>query len=72
MASIPLPLDAGSTTTTVFQEDALQTALMEQFHIEIPVFPWPRGSGRCIRLSAQAYNQPEDYVRLAEALSAVL
>jgi len=67
MATVPLrpdPAAKGSLATT----DPLQLALMERFHIEIPVFPWPDGGGRCLRLSAQVYNRPSEYERLAEAL----
>ena len=51
---------------------AHQTALREQYRVEVPVFGWggrdalPRH--RCVRVSAQIYNEAADYERLAEAL----
>ena len=44
--------------------------LAEGFGIEAPVFPW-RDRG-FLRLSAQAYNSPSEYERLAHALPEVL
>lgn len=71
MAAIPLPPPARPGNPSLFVADPLQVALMEQYRIEIPVFPWPAG-GRCIRLSAQAYNRAEDYVKLADALAKLM
>ncbi len=59
MASLPLP--DGSYTE-------LQTALINQFQIEIPVIPWPAEPKRLIRLSAQLYNRPDEYEQLAIAV----
>jgi isopenicillin-N epimerase len=50
----------------------VQVALFERFGIEVPVMPWPASPRRLLRVSAQIYNSPEDYERLAEALPAVL
>jgi isopenicillin-N epimerase len=45
---------------------ALQARLFEEHHVEVPAFWW---NGRAfLRLSAQVYNRPGDYDRLAEAL----
>jgi isopenicillin-N epimerase len=71
MATIPLPRGAYEPNPSIFAPDPLQAELLARFHIEIPVFPWPRG-GRCVRLSAQAYNRAEEYMRLGEALAALL
>jgi isopenicillin-N epimerase len=46
----------------------LQDELFHQEKIEVPVTTWPRAPKRLIRISAQLYNQPEDYQRLAAAL----
>lgn len=46
---------------------ALQAALYERHRIEVPVMDW--GEQWFIRVSAQAYNTPEDYRALAEAVS---
>lgn len=69
MASIALPvLDPPALDNW----DPLQTALREQYRIEVPIFGWGGRDGmaehRCVRISAQLYNELGDYVRLAEAL----
>ena len=72
MATIPLPPDPGAASRSIFDLDPLQKALMQRFHIQVPVFAWPKAGQRCVRLSAQAYNGPEDYARLAGGLGALL
>lgn len=57
MAAVPLPDGT--------EGDKLQDALLFEHHIEVPVMPWPRP---LLRISAQLYNEPADYERLAEAL----
>jgi isopenicillin-N epimerase len=47
--------------------DTLQTDLLRQFQIEIPVIPWAK-SDRLIRFSVQLYNDSTDYEILADAL----
>lgn len=71
MATIRLPQGAGEARS-VFERDPLQVALLERYGVEVPVFPWPSGGGRSVRLSAQAYNQPAHYERLALGLSELL
>jgi isopenicillin-N epimerase len=66
-AAIPLTGKAAEHRS-VFEPDPLQVALMDRFKIEVPVLSWPSGGGRCLRISAQAYNRREDYERLADAL----
>lgn len=63
MATLPLP--AGDA-------DALYQALAEEFSIEIPIIPWRGQFNRLIRLSAQLYNTPADYDRLADVLAPLL
>ena len=57
---------------------ALQRALLDEDGIEVPIMPWPVRAARppgggpaipLIRVSAQRYNEPADYDRLAEALA---
>ncbi len=56
--------------------DPLRTALFDEDRIEVPVYPWPHTPAdsqprrRLLRVSAQIYNEPADYDRLAAALSA--
>ncbi|UYV11477.1 MAG: aminotransferase class V-fold PLP-dependent enzyme [Phycisphaera sp.] len=57
--------------------DALQDALIANWGIQVPVTlpPTAERQGvplRCVRLSAQLYNSPEQYSYLAEALKAEL
>lgn len=53
-------------------EDALYTALYDQFRIQVPVFISPCRRRRMVRISSQLYNLPSDYQRLAEALDRLL
>jgi isopenicillin-N epimerase len=74
LAAVPLPdvpaFPVGATTGTPGSLDRLQEALYSRYHIEVPVFPWPRGSRtRLLRISAQLYNRPEHYQYLARALA---
>jgi isopenicillin-N epimerase len=69
MATIDLPLlDARPFDNW----DPLQTALREQYRIEVPVVNWGGRDGlpsyRGLRVSAQLYNDIQQYRRLAEAL----
>jgi isopenicillin-N epimerase len=77
MASVPLPLETepGRVQGIELYDDPLHAALMER-GMEVMVTPWPqRPDGgpwrRLVRISAAAYNDLEDYRRLAEALSGV-
>ncbi len=56
------PLDTGP----------LQRALWQEHRIEVPVVPFPSPPRRLIRVSAHAYNAPEEYQLLAAALQALL
>jgi hypothetical protein len=56
----------------------LNLELAERDGIEVPVTPWPVRAARddpdsppkqvLVRISAQRYNEPADYERLADAL----
>jgi isopenicillin-N epimerase len=67
MAAIPLPDTAKPPTPF---GDALHDALVARgFEVPVQNFPqWPR---RVLRVSAQLYNEPADYERLAEAVAAL-
>jgi isopenicillin-N epimerase len=63
MSAVELPR---GTVTSQAEGLALQGRLFDEHRIEVPVTTW---DGRVfIRLSAHAYNAPEDYERLAAAL----
>ncbi len=69
IASVPLP-PAGNSGSAIF--DPLMAALRDRHRIEVPVFTWPAPPDRVLRISAHLYNQPDDYRRLAEALTTEL
>jgi isopenicillin-N epimerase len=50
----------------------LHRRLVFERRVEIPVHYWPEPFGPLLRLSAHAYNEPSDYERLAEAVTALL
>lgn len=70
MAAVPLP--DGSAVAPPHSGDALQDALLEEYSIEVPIVPWPAPPKRLLRISAQLYNEPRDYEKLADALTALL
>jgi len=76
MAAIPLAddpdpaaMDGSAAPTPAYR---LQTQLLEEYSIEVPVYYWPAAPRRLLRISAQAYNTPEQYRQLAAALPGLL
>jgi isopenicillin-N epimerase len=67
MQLVPLPAGLAITPDDAA---ALQTRIGDQIAVEIAVTSWD-GEG-FLRLSAQAYNAPADYARLAADLPALL
>lgn len=65
IATLPLP---DGPIPELGRTDILAQALFDKHCIEVPVWHWPAPGRRCFRISAQLYNAPEDYERLAEAL----
>jgi isopenicillin-N epimerase len=72
MASIALPIEPDEATT-----EALSRSLADDDGFEVPVGPFPVRACRVpgqpparalLRISAQRYNEPSDYERLADAL----
>jgi len=77
MAAFPLGAAGTGATTAVAptgfdpdRRDPLQTRLLTEHRIEVPVNHWPAPGRRVLRISAQLYNTPAQYQRLAGALSA--
>ncbi|MGH3523165.1 MAG: hypothetical protein ACRDU4_10135, partial [Mycobacterium sp.] len=72
----PLPTPAGADPTQTYPGDPLRDALSDEDAIEVPVFAWPHTAAdpaprrRLLRISAQLYNSPRDYDRLASVLVA--
>lgn len=60
MASLPIP-DG--------EMNALRDALFDQYHIEVPIMPFPAPPKRLIRISAQIYNTLDQYKYLATAIA---
>ncbi len=73
MAALPLTIPGVDDQDSA---DALRHALVAEHGIQVPIGGWPvraaRAEGRpdqiLLRISAQLYNEPADYERLARAL----
>jgi isopenicillin-N epimerase len=74
----PVVRDAAADPHSTYPLDPLRDALSDEDAIEVPVFAWPHTPAdaapprRLLRISAQLYNSPGDYDRLAAALNARL
>lgn len=68
LASLPLPDGDGRACDSSLYADPIQDLLLEKFHIEVPVIPWPAPPKRLIRISGQVYNRDGDYESLGHAL----
>ncbi|KAI0867719.1 pyridoxal phosphate-dependent transferase [Hypoxylon argillaceum] len=69
MATIPLPDSPGPELEGMLP---IQQILWKEHGIVIPVYSWPSYPKRVIRLSVQAYNSLDQYLRLADCLRSVL
>ncbi len=72
IATLILPDAKDDDREFIFDADPLQAALRERHGVEVPVFAWPAPPKRLLRISAQLYNEPRDYERLAEGLAELL
>jgi isopenicillin-N epimerase len=72
MASMPLPDAPGARAPHSWGWDPLQERLRSDDRLDALIPSWPRWPKRLVRLSAQLYNEPDDYRRLASALVAQL
>jgi isopenicillin-N epimerase len=68
IAAIPLPPEFGLYQGSARGIDPLQDWLWEQHRIEVPIIPWVEPAPKLIRISAQVYNDPQQYHTLATAL----
>lgn len=69
MATIPLPDSPGPEQEGMLP---IQQTLWREHGIVIPIYSWPSYPKRVIRLSVQAYNSLDQYLRLANCLRSVL
>jgi isopenicillin-N epimerase len=72
MAAVALPDAAPYEAQGPLFLDPLQDRLFTEHRIEVPVVSWPRRPRRHLRISAQLYNTPSEYTRLADALEGLL
>ncbi len=72
MASILLPDDPAAGEKDSLGLSPLRQRLLEDYNIQVPVFAWPREPGRVLRISAQLYNDPEQYRVLGRTLRDLL
>ncbi|MBE9031742.1 aminotransferase class V-fold PLP-dependent enzyme [filamentous cyanobacterium LEGE 11480] len=68
MVTLPLPTARLGNAS----HNELNLRLWNNFKIEVPIMPCPNVSDYLVRISSQIYNQPEDFDRLAQALSDLL
>jgi isopenicillin-N epimerase len=69
LATIPLPDAPTENEPPSSYGTLLQTALVETHLVQVPIILWPAPPRRFVRISAQVYNPPSDYDRLADALA---
>ena len=75
MATLPLPpLPAAlrRSRRSSFELDPLHDVLFHHYGIDVPIMGCPAHPSPMIRISAQMYNAPSDYERLADALREIL
>ncbi len=68
IATIQLPDALPDGRTSFLQADPWQQRLFDEHQIEVPIFAWPAPPRRLLRISAQLYNAPSDYEKLAAAV----
>lgn len=72
LVSLPLPDGSPDPPSSALYVDPLQEVLLREHAVEVPIVPWPAPPRRLVRISAQLYNEKEQYQRLAAALRTVL
>ena len=71
LVSVPLPPSDCDGPVGAFDVDPIQEALFEA-RIEVPVMPWPAPPGRLLRVSAQLYNEFDEYDALGRELERIV
>jgi isopenicillin-N epimerase len=76
MSTLAVPADTEATAVAdpaaAVPIPRLGSQLLERFGVEVPVFYWPAMPRVLLRISAQAYNNLDHYLRLAGALETLL
>jgi isopenicillin-N epimerase len=75
LAALHLPESSGfeaEIATSALSLNPLQEALFDRYKIEVPVLSCPESGRAMLRISAQLYNELDDYERLARALRELL
>ena len=67
IAAVELPGE-GDVGPMSMEGDPYHNYLLDEFGVQVPVFPWRHHGRRYIRISAQLYNSVEEYEFLAECL----
>ena len=67
IAAVEMP-DEGDVGPMSLEGDPYHNFLLDEFGIQVPVFPWRHHNKRYIRISAQLYNHVEEYEFLADCL----
>ena len=68
MATVEIPDHGLGEPIGLFHEDRLTRRLSDRHVIDVPVIQWPEPGQFKLRISAQLYNEVEDYEALAAAL----
>jgi isopenicillin-N epimerase len=82
MVALPMPtegpLAAAATGSSPLDTDPLQQRLLDEYRIEVPIYPWPVPAAespdpprRLMRVSSALHNGPDDADRLAAALTEI-
>ena len=66
------PFEPLDSDTAITPTHPLQTRLLDQYGIEVPVLYFPAAPQKLLRISAQAYNHRSGYERLIVALGEIL
>lgn len=72
MASVPLPAIPEGSDAAGLDPDALTDLFFDRYRIETWLYDWPRAGSTVLRVGAQAYNDEEEFRRLAGAVREIL
>ena len=67
IAAVEMPGN-GEVGAMSLEGDPYHNFLLDEYGIQVPVFPWRHHGKRYIRISAQLYNHVDEYQFLADCL----